>query len=48
MIAEDLINNMIPPLKSSDTIQKALDWMGNLRQNQLPVAENSRFIGMFK
>lgn len=46
MIAEDLINTMIPPLKPSDNIQKALDWMSNLRLKQLPVAENGNFIGI--
>lgn len=46
MIAEDLINNMIPPLKPSDTIQKALDWMSNLRLKQLPVAEKGIFLGI--
>lgn len=46
MIAEDLINNMIPPLKPSDSIQKALDWMSNFRLNQLPIAEYGKFIGI--
>lgn len=46
MIAEDLINNMIPPLKPSDNIQKALDWMSNLRLKQLPVADKGVFIGI--
>jgi len=46
MIAEDLINNMIPPLKPSDNIQKALDWMSNLRLKQLPVADKGFFIGI--
>lgn len=46
MIAEDLINSMIPPLKPSDSIQKALDWMSSFRLNQLPVADNGKFIGI--
>jgi len=46
MIAEDLINSMIPPLKPSDSIQKALDWMANLRLNQLPVADKGLFVGI--
>ena len=46
MIAEDLINSMIPPLKPTDNVQKALDWMSNLRIKQLPVAENGQFIGI--
>ena len=46
MIAEDLINSMIPPLKPSDTIQKALEWMSSLRLNQLPIADNGQFVGI--
>lgn len=46
MIAEDLINNMIPPLKPSDSIQKALDWMSSLKISQLPISENGQFIGI--
>lgn len=46
MIAEDLINGMIPPLKPSEPIQKALEWMGNLRIKELPVADKGEFIGI--
>jgi acetoin utilization protein AcuB len=46
MIAEDLINSTIPPLKPSDTIQKALDWMNTFKLNQLPICDNGRFVGL--
>jgi len=46
MIAEELINQMIPPLKSTDPVAKASRWMDEFRVNQLPVVKNRRYIGM--
>ena len=46
MIAEDFINSMIPHIKPSDNVQKALDWMSNLRLKQLPISDNGQFIGI--
>lgn len=46
MIAEELINQMIPPLKVGDTAQKALQWMDEFRVNQLPVIEKNNYRGM--
>jgi hypothetical protein len=37
---------MIPPLKMTDRVQKAITWMEELRINQLPVIEKSRFKGL--
>jgi len=48
MIAEELINTMIPPLKLSDESEKALVWMEELRLHQLPVVEGGQFIGMLE
>lgn len=45
MIAADLINHMIPPLKPTDDGEKAIIWMEELRTNQLPVIEKGRFLG---
>ena len=45
MIAEDLINHMIPPLKGSDDAHKALVWMEEFRCNFLPVVENNQLLG---
>ena len=45
MIASELINHMIPPLKSNDDGHKAVVWMEELRMNQLPVIEKGRFMG---
>ncbi len=46
MIAEELINQMLPPLKINDTAQKALQWMDEFRVNQLPVIEKKQYRGM--
>jgi len=45
MIAEELINDMVPALTMRDDAEKAILWMGELRTNFLPVIENSRFKG---
>ena len=46
MIAEELINQMIPPLKVYDTVDKALRWMVEFRVNELAVARNRKYIGL--
>jgi len=46
MIAKELINHMIPPLKPSDHASKAIVWMEELRSNQLPVVDNGKFKGL--
>ena len=45
MIAEELINQLVPPLKTSDTAGQGLDWMDEFRCNQLPVVDDERFLG---
>lgn len=45
MIAKELINHMIPPLKMTDTVEKAMSWMEELRTNALPVVEDGLFKG---
>ena len=46
MVARELINHMIPPLKKSDPAKKATSWMEELRINQLPVIENGTYCGL--
>ncbi len=46
MLAEELINQMIPPLKLDDRAHKAVQWMEELRVNQLPVIDNQEYIGL--
>jgi len=45
MIAEDLINHMIPPLKATDDAHKAIVWMEEFRCNQMPVVDNGKLLG---
>jgi Mg/Co/Ni transporter MgtE len=46
MLAEELINQMIPPLKLTDTAQVALNWMEVFRLNQLPVINKNQYLGL--
>lgn len=45
MIAEELINHMIPPLKTTDDAHKAVVWMEEFRCNHLPVIDEGRLVG---
>jgi acetoin utilization protein AcuB len=45
MIAEELINHLIPPLKTSDDAHKAIVWMEEFRCMHLPVVENGELLG---
>lgn len=45
MIAEDLINHMIPPLKASDDAHKAIVWMEEFRCNYMPVVNEGKLLG---
>lgn len=46
MIAKDLINYMIPPLKPKDSVVMAQQWMDELRLSELPVVEDGKFLGL--
>lgn len=46
MIAKNLINETIPPLKLSDTGSKALDWMAQFHVQHLPVVDGTGYVGM--
>jgi hypothetical protein len=45
MIAEELINHMIPPLKVTDDAHKAIVWMEEFRCNHLPVVDGGQLLG---
>lgn len=45
MIAEELINHMVPPLKVTDDAHKAVVWMEEFRYNHLPVVDNGQLLG---
>lgn len=46
MIAKELINYMIPPLKPTDEVDKAVMWMEELRVSELPVVDEGKFLGI--
>ncbi|TGE17165.1 CBS domain-containing protein [Hymenobacter elongatus] len=46
IIAEDLLNQMIPPLKVSDSAGKAAKWLEEFHVGQLPVLENRLYRGL--
>jgi len=46
MIARELISDVIPPVKTSDTIQKVLDRMAEFRVNHMPIVDSELFIGL--
>ena len=45
MVAAELINYMIPPLKVTDDAHKAVVWIEEFRCNHLPVVENGKLLG---
>lgn len=46
MLAGDLITDEIPPLKITDTVELALDWMEQFKVSHLPVVNNRQLIGV--
>jgi acetoin utilization protein AcuB len=46
MLVGDLITDEIPPLKTSDTVEMALDWMEQFKVSHLAVVENRVLMGM--
>lgn len=45
MVADQLINYMVPPLKVDDDITRAKQWMDEFRIKELPVVQNSKLLG---
>lgn len=46
MIAKELITEVIPPIKSTETIDKALVWMDEFKVSHLPVVEGNEYFGL--
>ncbi len=46
MIGIELITDEIPPLKHTDTGEKALQWMDEFKVNHLSVLKNESFVGL--
>jgi len=46
MVAKDLISEVVPSLKTSDSGQTALNWMEIFRISHLPIVNNQEFLGL--
>jgi len=46
LLAESLISDVVPSVKSTDTGQQALNWMDVFRVSHLPVVKNTQYIGL--
>ncbi|HXH98939.1 MAG TPA: CBS domain-containing protein [Sphingobacteriaceae bacterium] len=46
MFARELISDAIPPLKTSDSVQKVFERMAEFRVNHLPIVNNRQFLGL--
>ena len=46
MYAYELISDAIPPVRTSDTLQKIIDRMAEFRVNHLPIVDNNQYIGL--
>lgn len=46
MIAKTLISNAIPPLKTTDTGDKALNWMNDFHVSHLPIVHQGKLVGL--
>jgi acetoin utilization protein AcuB len=46
MLAKDLLSDVIPALRTSDTGVKALYWMDIFRISHLPIVNNEEFLGI--
>jgi len=46
VVAKDLISEIIPPLRTSDSGQTALNWMEIFRISHLPIVNNEQLLGL--
>lgn len=46
MFAKDLVLDIVPPLKTSDTGLKALNWMDEFKVTHLPIVNDAEFLGL--
>ena len=46
MLAREIVTENIPPLKSNDTGERAIDWMIEFKLSHLPLVENKKYIGL--
>ena len=45
MLAQELINNILPQLQLTDTVSKALQLMSDFKMTHLPVISEEKYLG---
>ncbi|MEY3343344.1 MAG: hypothetical protein RL090_1028 [Bacteroidota bacterium] len=48
MLVRDLISDLVPPLKTTDSVGRALSWMNALKQKELPVIGANGYVGLIR
>lgn len=48
MLASELISDTIPSVKSTDTVERVLDWMGEFKVTKLPIVIQQKFWGIVR
>ena len=48
MIASELITYDIPPLKLSETGEKALGWMEEFKVTDIPIVDKGKYLGLIQ
>jgi acetoin utilization protein AcuB len=46
LLAKDLISEEIPPLKTTDSARKAIQWMDEFKVSHLPVISGVKYLGL--
>ena len=46
MIARELITNDVPPIRSSETVEKALNWLDEFKVTHLAVVDGTEYLGL--
>ena len=46
MLAQELINNILPQLQLTDTVSTALQLMNDFKINHLPVVSDDKYLGL--
>ncbi|MEO0469627.1 MAG: CBS domain-containing protein [Bacteroidota bacterium] len=46
MIVRELISDILPSVKSTDSAARALDWMGEFKLNSLPIVDHGQYKGL--
>ena len=46
MLASELLSNAMPPVRTSDTIQKVIDRMAEFKVRHLPIVNDDQYLGL--